>query len=456
MLIEAIVRQGRFSNIELKIIGNHGNAIMGLFSGELINNQGKDYLLATMIDITKRKWMEETLRIRDATLTAIIENQPGLLWLKDPEHRFLAVNSQFARMCGLQRCDDVVGKTDLDVWPLELANKYRADDQMIMQSRQPLMVEELVSDQGETKWFETFKTPIFDDRGKVIGTTGFARDITGRKQTEAALQRATDTAFAAVVAQNKLLSTVAHEFRTPLMLLQSSLEILDRYSDRLDEEKHRMQEQRVRSAARQLTMLANTVLTYTRMEKDAVKGLPISCDIVRVCRVIAEETQAAWTEGHRFEMTIGFEEANLILDATLFRRILENLLANAFRYTPPDRAIFLKVNRDGDWLCVTIADEGIGIEEEDQPHVFELLFRGRNVGQSRGMGMGLSIVSESVQQMNGSITLQSALGCGTTFVVHLPWREVSEKNQKHMAMPSDARSLVTDLDKKNGHKVKSV
>jgi PAS domain S-box-containing protein len=430
MLIEAIVRQGRFSNIELRVIGKHGNVIVGLFSGELISNQGMDYLLATMIDITERKWMEETLRIRDATLTAIIENQPGLLWLKDPESRFLAVNSQFARMCGLQRPEDIVGKTDLDVWPLELADKYRTDDQMIIQSNQPLMVEELVSDQGEMKWFETFKTPIFDDWGKVIGTTGYARDITARKQTEAALQRATDTAFAAVVAQNKLLSTVAHEFRTPLMLLQSSLEILDRYSDRLSEAKRSMQQQRIRSAARQLIGLANTVLTYTRMEKDAVKGPSVSCDIDigRLCRVIAEETQAAWAEEHRFEITIGFEEASLVLDPVLFRRILENLLTNAFRYTPPSRAVFFKVNRDCDWLCLTIADEGIGIEEEDQPHVFELLFRGRNVGQSRGMGMGLSIVSESVQQMEGTITLHSAIGLGTTFVVHLPWREVSERS----------------------------
>lgn len=426
MLIEALARQGRFSNIELRIIGKHGNVLVGLFSGELINNQGKDYLLATVIDITERKWMEETLRIRDATLTAIIENQPGLLWLKDPESRFLAVNSQFARMCGLQRPEDVVGKTDLDVWPPELAGKYCADDQMIIQSKQPLVVEELVSDQGEAKWFETFKTPIFDDRGKVIGTTGYARNITARKQTEAALQRANDTALAAVVAQNKLLSTVAHEFRTPLMLLQSSLEILDRYSNRLTQAKRSMQEQRIRSAARQLIGLANTVLTYTRMEQDTVKARPASCDIGKLCRVIAEETQAAWAEGHRFEMTIGCEKAALILDPVLFRRILENLLANAFRYTPSDRAVFLKVNRDGGWLCLTIADEGIGIEEEDQPHVFELLFRGRNVGQSRGMGMGLSIVSESVQQMEGTITLHSALGLGTTFVVQLPWREVSE------------------------------
>ena len=139
-------------------------------------------------DITERKRAENALKLRESYLTAIIENQPGLVWLKDVDGRFLAVNSAFALSCGKQAPDEVSGRTDFDVWPRELAEKYRADDEEVIRQKMPLHVEESIFDRGQTKWFETYKTPIFDEIGRVIGTTGFARDITERKQAEQALR----------------------------------------------------------------------------------------------------------------------------------------------------------------------------------------------------------------------------------------------------------------------------
>ncbi|MBU1231140.1 MAG: PAS domain S-box protein [Proteobacteria bacterium] len=139
-------------------------------------------------DITERKQAEKALREREAYLTAIIENQPGLVWLKDSESRFLAVNTKFATSCGNKSPADLVGNTDLDIWPQELAAKYRLDDRKVMQSGQPTIVEELILDQGEPRWFETFKMPVRDGLGSIIGTTGYAFDITERKQAEEALR----------------------------------------------------------------------------------------------------------------------------------------------------------------------------------------------------------------------------------------------------------------------------
>jgi PAS domain S-box-containing protein len=142
------------------------------------------YYEGTAEDTSERKRTEEALQARDAYLTAIIENQPGLTWLKDMEGRFLATNHAFALSCGRQTPEDVVGKTDFDVWPGGLAEKYRADDARVMQTGRSIMLEELVYDRGEAKWFETFKAPVRDVHGNVIGTTGFARDITDRKRAE--------------------------------------------------------------------------------------------------------------------------------------------------------------------------------------------------------------------------------------------------------------------------------
>lgn len=419
-LLPSILRQRSFSGIELQIATKNGTVLDGLFSGEVISSQGRESFLTVMVDITERKQMEESLRLRDRTLTAIIENQPGLLWLKDCDSRYLAVNTLFVRACGLDRGADVVGKADLDIWPSELANKYLADDRAIMQSGSPLVVEEPVWERGVMKWHETFKTPIFNDQGSLIGTTGYSRDITKRKQAEEELQRAKDEAEAADAAKSKLLSTVAHEFRTPLSLLQSSLDILDRYGERLNREQRREQDKYIRSASRQLRLLADTALTYKTMGMDLLRGTPEPCDIRALCLTIADETRAAWSDGHDFRVSVGPECDLFLLDDRLFRRILENILANAFQYTPPGCSVSLDVVRDAGWLRLKVVDQGIGMEEKDREQAFESFHRGGNVGQRRGMGLGLSIVREAVLQMGGTVVLTSTAGLGTTVEIALP------------------------------------
>ena len=149
---------------------------------------GED-LLVTFIDITDRKQAEEALRLRESYLTAIIENQPGLVWLKDCDGRFLAVNRKFALSCGKPSPEALVGQTDLEIWPIELASKYQQDDQSVMQAGQPTKVEEIVYANGEERWFETFKMPVWGKQGGVVGTTGFAHDITERKEAEDTLRK---------------------------------------------------------------------------------------------------------------------------------------------------------------------------------------------------------------------------------------------------------------------------
>jgi len=178
------------SNISENILRDGGRVWMAWTNKPVLDEEGQVLeILAVGSDITERKRAEEALSLRESYLSAILENQPGLVWLKDREGRFLAVNRAFALSCGMERPEEVLGKTDLDIWPGELAEKYRNDDKAVLTKGAPIAVEESISDRGEMKWFETFKTPVLNKDGQILGTSGFARDITERKRTEEELRR---------------------------------------------------------------------------------------------------------------------------------------------------------------------------------------------------------------------------------------------------------------------------
>jgi len=132
-------------------------------------------------EISEKKLAERGLQQTLIRQNAILDNIPDMAWLKDNEGKFLAVNGPFARARGIAR-EELLGKTDFDFWPKELAQRYRDDDEQVMKTGKRKSIEEtLVHTEGRDVWIETIKSPIYDENGEVMGTTGIARDITERK-----------------------------------------------------------------------------------------------------------------------------------------------------------------------------------------------------------------------------------------------------------------------------------
>ena len=139
-------------------------------------------------DVTELRRTEEELRKRASYQRALIDNFPFMVWLKDTEGLFLAANQHVAAAAGLSESRALIGKSDFDLWPTDLANAYRADDQHVMTTRRSREVQEELAQGGERRWVETYKAPVVDERGDLLGTIGFARDVSERRRMEQMLR----------------------------------------------------------------------------------------------------------------------------------------------------------------------------------------------------------------------------------------------------------------------------
>ncbi len=372
-------------------------------------------ILGVSRDITERKRIEETLRERESYLTSIIENQPGLVWLKDAESRFLAVNHAFARSCGLHSPDQLIGKNDFDVWPRELAEAYRADDAKVIALQKPVMTEEKIFDKGEYKWFETFKTPVFGSEGSIIGTTGYSHDITERKQAEEELKKLDEM-------KTEFIATVSHELRTPLAIIKEGISlVLDGVVGQINKE----QEHFLSTAKRNINRLAriiNSLLDISKIESGKLEQKNEPFDIVAViAQVLASFDSQAKDKGLQLTADLPADGIWLNGDVDMVIRIFTNLVGNSLKFTEKGFVNISVKELEHEIEC-EVADSGIGISRDDLPKVFDKFQQFGRVagGGEKGTGLGLSIVKGLVEAHNGNIRVESDTGLGTKFVFTLP------------------------------------
>lgn len=149
-----------------------------------VDLDGSPVLFTSTRDISERFRLDNILRLKERYQRALLDNFPYAVWLKDTQSRFLTVNTEFARIIGANHPDDLVGKNDFDISPEDLAAGYRADDLEVLSTCRNKILEERILTEEGLKWFETYKAPVMDANGEMLGTVGFARDITAHKQAE--------------------------------------------------------------------------------------------------------------------------------------------------------------------------------------------------------------------------------------------------------------------------------
>ncbi len=214
-------------------------------------------------------------------------------------------------------------------------------------------------------------------------------------------------------------SLVSHEFRTPLGIIGSSAQILDRYLARLDDDERREHLTNINSSVKRMAAMMEEMLMLSRMDSGRMDFKPAPITLGDLCRRLVDELRSA--HGSSAGLHIAPDaEAPACADEALVRHILTNLLTNAHKYSPPGAPVQLSLTRDDDTAIFTVRDEGIGIPEADQPRLFEAFYRGTNVGEVGGTGLGLVVVRRCCELHGGSVSVASREGAGTTFTVRIP------------------------------------
>ncbi|UCF44018.1 MAG: PAS domain S-box protein [Planctomycetota bacterium] len=395
---------------------------------------GKTYLMGLFRDITERRQAEQALQEIRRQQSAILDTIPDIAWLKDEESRYIAANEPFGESCGVKP-EDLVGKTDFDLWPETLAKKYRNDDREVMKSRQrKRMVEPLEDSGGKRIWVETIKTPIYNEHGQVVGTSGIARDVTENKRVQEELQKARDQLEIRVKRRTAELAKVAKELRSLTSELSLAEErarrrmasdIHDHVSQKLAISKMKLESltesvrsSEVATALRETNDLIAQVIKSTRSLTFELSP-PVLYELGFEAAVEWLTKQTRQQHGLAAEFTDDGRAKPLDDDirVVLFQAIRE-LLVNVAKHAKAQN-VEVSTKRVGNKIKVSVEDDGVGFDSSTAPS--------RRYGST---GFGLFSIHERLGHIGGHLKVESEPGHGTRVSMVAPINHKGKKSKR--------------------------
>lgn len=216
--------------------------------------------------------------------------------------------------------------------------------------------------------------------------------------------------------KSRFVTMASHEFRTPLSTILSSIFLIAKYETTEEQPKRYKHIERIKSAVNMLTDILNDFLSVGKIEEGKIQVRYQEFDVKVHVENIISELNGLLKPGQDVKYTHTGATA-LNMDPVLLKHIIINLLSNAIKFSPAGKPIFLSTSNDNGQMVLAVRDQGLGISQEDQQHLFERFFRGENVSNIQGTGLGLHIVGKYAELMNGKIACHSELEKGTTFTI---------------------------------------
>jgi len=252
-------------------------------------------------------------------------------------------------------------------------------------------------------------TALRDNQGNLLGGVETFRDISPMKQME--------------TERRQLAGMFAHDLKGPVVAVGGLLNRLRQGKVGELSQDQTAYLETIYQEIQRLERLITNYLDFVRLDLHMLTPLPSAIQAEKECLEAVGRCQPlADAKSVTLEMESPQEIIVLQADTVLFQRALCNLMENAIKYSPPEAKVVLSVRDLGEEVEFAVKDEGPGIPAEDQPHLFELLFRGKSAGQEAGLGLGLAIVKRIIDAHDGRLWVESAEGHGATFLFTLPKR----------------------------------
>ncbi|MDP2036874.1 MAG: PAS domain S-box protein, partial [Ignavibacteria bacterium] len=455
--ISQIESQGEVHNLEARWLRHDGDVIVAKESAKAIRDaNGKTlYFDGTVEDITERKIAEEKVM----QLSRAVEQSPASIMITDLEGNIEYCNKKVNDITGYSM-DELIGKSPSILSSGETTEgEYGKLWQTISSGNEWNGLFHNKRKNGELYWEYAQISPIKDESGKFSHYLAIKEDITERvnaeqeletyrnhleelvkertqelddankslkieiekeKQFEMLLQQSLEKEKELSEMKSRFISTISHEFRTPLTSVLSSADLIQEYNEKLSNVEKLELLGRIKKSVRYLTKLLDDVLTISRTETGKVSFKPERLDIYKFTKECMEEIKSLMSDKHELKFNYTTERKKFFLDARLLRFILSNMLSNAIKYSPEGGKVELKISSNKEHLIIEVRDEGIGVPVSEVNKIFDSFYRTKNVGTIPGTGLGLTIVKRAVEMHNGEILVFSEINKGTTFSIRIP------------------------------------
>ncbi|BBD57455.1 PAS/PAC sensor hybrid histidine kinase [Nostoc sp. HK-01] len=264
-------------------------------------------------------------------------------------------------------------------------------------------------------------SPIMRQPGQINGVVVVFWDLSERRQAQL-LEQALHKEREVNQLKSLFISTVSHEFRNPLSVIQSSVELIELQGENLPIEKRKTYLKRINSAVQSMKQLMEDVLFMGKSDAGKLECHPSFLNLQEFCQELLAEFTTINSRGAEIIFKCHSDRTEACMDEQLLRYIFTNLLNNAVKYSPASGNILFDLTCDLiDKVAIfRIQDHGIGIPEADQTRLFESFYRASNVQSIPGTGLGLVIVKKCVEAHQGQISINSQAGAGSTFTITLP------------------------------------
>lgn len=418
--ITACLNEGRAYQNDLQMRRLDGSLIWVTATGKAVSvldkTQGSVWAL---MDITARKELEAALARTSSEREAIFNS--ALVGISfNVDRRIQWVNAKYEEMTGYS-ARQLVGQSTRMLYDNDESFEADGKKTRLALQRDGVYIEErqFRRSDGEILWAQLAGRCVHG-RQPEAGVIWTLLDITERRQAEDNIRAALKREKELNDLRSRFVSMTSHEFRTPLAAILSAAELVRDYSDRMPAAEKVELLESIGAGVQRMARMLDRVLLIGQVNAQMLEFRPHQTDLLTLCHTLADEARVLLPKAN-CKVVTQFENipAERLFDAKLLRHMLANLLSNAVKYSPTGGEVLFRILDQAGKTVFEVQDYGIGIPQDELPHLFESFHRASNVGDIPGTGLGLAIVKNSVELHGGTIEVQSESGKGTCFRIML-------------------------------------